>query len=84
MEKSMLRACVTYIFVYAFEGVIECAISMVICEDADILEQIVVTIIVIAVIWIYHFFIGRKLDREILQLPLPLWECWALFCYSCF
>lgn len=78
-EKSMLRACVTYLLVYVFEGVIECAISMVIFEDADTLEKIMVTIIVIAGIWIYHFFIGRKLDREIFQLPLPLWGMLGAF-----
>lgn len=78
-EKSILRACVTYLLVYVFEGVIECAISMVIFEDADTLEKIMVTIIVIAGIWIYHFFIGRKLDREIFQLPLPLWGMLGAF-----
>lgn len=78
-EKSMLRACVTYIISCLFSGVVECAIGMLILEDADVFEEILVTVIVIIGIWIYHFFIGRKLDKEIFQLPLPLWGMLGAF-----
>lgn len=78
-ESSMLRACMTYLLACLFEGMIECAVSMVIFAEADVSEKILVTTIVIISIWIYHFFIGKKLDKEIFQLPLPLWGMLAAF-----
>ena len=71
-ENSMLQACMTYLLSYLFAGVIECAIGIVIFQEADFWGKTLVTILVIAGIWIYHFLIGRRLDREIFQLPLPL------------
>ncbi len=78
-EKTMVRAFGTFLLVNVFIALLETAISMVICEKVDTLEQIVVTLIVIAGVWIYHFLIGRKLNRENFQLPLPLWGMLGAF-----
>ena len=78
-EKSILRACVTYLISCLFSGVMECAIGIMIFKEADFLGKTLITILVIVGTWIYHFLVGRKLDREIFQLPLPLWGMLAAF-----
>lgn len=78
-EKSILRACVTYLISCLFSGVMECAIGIMIFKEADFLGKTLITILVIVGTWIYHFLVGRKLDRQIFQLPLPLWGMLGAF-----
>jgi hypothetical protein len=71
--KSMFQACMTYLLAYLFGGLLECAVAIMFFEVDEFVEKVIVTIVVIAGIWLYHFLVGKRLDKEMFQFSLSLW-----------
>lgn len=60
-----------------FTAMLEAAVNIQPTIPLGQTDVIQITIVVIVVVWLYHFIIGRKIDDEIFQLPLPLWAVTA-------
>ena len=60
-----------------FTAMLEAAVNIRPAIPLDQTDVMQITIVVIVVVWLYHFIIGRKIDDEIFQLPLPLWAVMA-------
>lgn len=73
-EDTLLRSCIIYVFTWSVCGFMESAVSIVVRGNTvDRMESVLISVIVTAVLWLYHLVIGRKMKIEAFQLPLWLW-----------
>lgn len=70
---SFSRLAAVYIVSVLFAGLLEAAVNMHQTDSLSQMDVIRITVIVITVVWLYYFVIGRKIGEEIFQLPLSLW-----------
>ncbi len=70
---SFFRIVAVYIASALFATLLEAAVNVHHTDNLRQTEVIWVTIAVIAVVWLYHIVIGRRLDEEIFQFPLFVW-----------
>lgn len=72
-EMPVAQTAAVFVVSSLFTVLLEAAVSVlqtVYFRQADVIQ---ITIAVIAVVWLYHLVLGRKLEKEFFQLPLSLW-----------
>lgn len=83
----LVEAFRIWFFMFSFLSIVEnvfgCIADLIVGLQSSFLDIFLCSIETILFLWLYHFLIGKKIDREKFQLPVRLWiltEC-LLFIY---